>query len=228
MPPYSALSIFRHARAVIWHTQQCRPELLGSQLLLSHAYTGLYGAAIAALHATTREKGKWREQAVLPTEAQRKAFEALLARAVALPVDEVLPAELQPGLREGVRDAWRGYDTEQEKAGGIERMNMVRTVSGEQFCKLDKNRHWVYYKITKKEVRYSKVDCCSPACLGFPHLTGFSGGAFTANCCLRCNWERCAGKMTVASRAVFELGEVQMPGASSPSLGRRQRILVLL
>lgn len=242
----SATNIFRHVRAVIWHTQSCHPELIGSLIGFAQSYFGLYGAAFASLHASNLLAGTWIDIPDPLTTAQNASLQALIDHAVGVDVSMNLPDSALPTTLQGLptngnvsvrtvsRRAGSGTLSKfpslsrstTNSAAPTPTYSPNAMLSGEDICNSEGVGRWSFHKVSKTAVGNSTLDCCSPACFAFGKSARFITRPFTTTCCLSCNMGWCSDDLPARTRAVMQLGEVQVPTNSTTSLKPPVRVMI--
>ncbi|CDF34873.1 unnamed protein product [Chondrus crispus] len=215
----SAFSVFGHVRAVIWHTESCHPELVGSTIGFAQAYLGLYGSAFALLHASNQVAGTWVENPIALTTEQEAAFQAIIDYAVDLDVSLDLPTAAIPTALHGLPS--NGNVTVRAPARKARRMpSIIRPsgLTGEEICDFEHVGRWRFHKMSRFSVANSSMDCCSPACFTFGSISRFITRPFTTNCCLSCNMALCSDVIPSRTLALMQVGEVQLPTNSTIEL----------
>lgn len=229
-----ALSIFRHARALIWFLERCQAHLVGASLTLPESYLAVYGAAVASLQAAALANGTWKTEVSGLSPAQWKQLEALQKSAANLDVsepslDSVHPpsALVQSSARVLVLPTVTPVPVGRALQVGAVRVSQHE---GQKFCDKGGNGQWLFWRLSRSESPISKIDCCSQGCLLFGQISGgasFSTQAFAANCCLMCNWAiGCNNKISAHTKAVLEMAEIQTPASSITELSSPVRVMV--
>lgn len=227
----TSLNFFRHVRAVIWHTESCHQELVGAKIGFAQAYIGLYGAAVAVLHASNELAGTWIDVPDPLTSEQNAALQALIDHAVGINVDLELPSSAMPttlhglsanGNLGGVRTIVRQAASPSPSSSPSASTNST----GEDICNGQGNSKWKFHKMSKPNIPNSTLDCCSKACFAFGTSARFITRPFITNCCLSCNMGWCSDVIPARTLAVMQIGEVQLPTNSTVALRLPVKVMV--
>lgn len=234
----ATFDMFRHARAVIRHTESCHPELVGRKIATSHSYVALYGYVSALSHASHRASATWIENPPALTRLQNLSLHRKLALALGVELAHEVPNSVLPGASEGLGVAGDFVLRAGRNAGVVEN-GMAQPAdhsmkdSGVDFCNSQGMGRWVYKKITKLNQRDTPMDCCSPACFLYNSVTRGSVGnsvdiaSFLATCCLSCNMMSCSDVVPARIVAVLHDAEVQSSKKENNELERPFKVILI-
>lgn len=232
----SAFNIFKHVRAVLWHTQSCHSELVGISVGFAQAYLALYGSAFAVLHASNEAAGTWLDIPDPLTPEQNASLQALIDHAIGIDIASELPSSAMPTTLHGlpatgnvtVRVVSRqaASPSPSTSASASPSPSPAQASPGENICNSQGVGKWKFHKMSKPHVPNSTLDCCSPACFAFGKATRFITRPFTTNCCLSCNMGWCSDVIPARTHAVMQIGEVQLPTDSTIALSPPVKVML--
>lgn len=230
-----ALSLFRHARALIWFFERCQAHLVGANLALPQSYLAVYGAAVASLQSAALANNTWVSDIPVLSIAQSRELQYWQKKAVALDVSESSLASVEPPsslVAPAVKLLVVPTVTPMPVRYALQQ-RVVRTgldKDGQRYCNGAGKGQWLFWRVSRSDSPISRIDCCSPGCLLFDQISGgtsFSTQPFAVNCCLMCNWAvGCNKKQSAHTKAVLEMAEIQTPATSITELSRPIRITV--
>lgn len=220
----SAMNIFKHFRAVLRHTQKCRPEQVGSLIGIAQSYFGLYGTAFANLHASNRIAGTWIDTPAPLTAAQQSSLQALIDHAVGIDLAVKLPESALPTTLQGlptvsVRAVFR-------QAASPTPSPISASLTGEEICNAQGVDKWMFHKMSTEAAGNSTLDCCSPSCFAFDKTVTLVMRPFTTSCCLTCNMGWCGDDIPAEARAVMQMGEIQESSNTTTAMDEPIKIMI--
>jgi len=212
--------IFKHTRAVLWHTQNCHSELVGTLIGFPQAYLALYGSAFASLTAMHVQDGTWRNHLTPLTGAHLDAYHSLLEYAVSIPVSQTLSDDALPSFVPMAR-------IEMPEVAATQRQ-LVRpsALQGQAYCDDGAPGMWIYRKVTNSNETDTDIDCCAMGCFKFEDAAHIPLSSFMTGCCFRCNKGKCRGKMSARDEAVMELAEITLPLASTRTMNPAVTVMI--
>lgn len=217
---HDSLIILQHARALILHTERCKPYLVGSHIALPSSYIALYGIMTGMIRARAVQNNIWVSTVAMLTEQQENLLIALqdmvagtTFTAGKLPQNLIPPTELLDIYSSNTTRMVKTVTIKQILSVGHTAVKMEQ--QGVEYC-AQYGDNWIFWREDKStEEDFIETDCCHDVCMIMKSISSVS--AFvklsTSNCCVCCNKGWCIFeeiKQHPYLQAIFQAAEIQI------------------